>query len=85
MNDLFDVILASNLYENERVRRNVLMEFFPKTLLKQIGYETLMARIPESYLRATFAKYLASQYYYEKGTKSNVYEFYEYVSQYEHD
>lgn len=24
MNDLFDVVLASKLYENERVRRNVL-------------------------------------------------------------
>ena len=79
MNDLFDVILASTLYENQRVRKNVLNDFFPKTLLKQIGYETLMERIPETYLKATFAKYLASQYYYEKGTESNVYEFYEYV------
>jgi len=34
MNDLFDVILASSLYENQRVRKNVLLDFFPKTLLK---------------------------------------------------
>ena len=32
MNDLFDVVLASKLYENENVRRNVLKEYFPKTL-----------------------------------------------------
>ena len=34
MNDLFDVVLASSLYENENVRRNVLNEYFPKTLLE---------------------------------------------------
>jgi len=60
MNDLFDVILASKLYKNESVRKNVLMEFFPKTLLDKLGYDTLMSRIPEAYLKATFAKYLAS-------------------------
>lgn len=85
MNDLFDVILASSLYENERVRRNVLKDFFPKTLLAHLGYDTLMGRIPESYLKATFAKYLASQYYYDKGTDSNVYEFYEFVNRYDRD
>jgi len=60
INKLFDVILASNLYENERVRRNVLLAFFPKTLLREIGYDGLVKRIPESYLKATFANYLAS-------------------------
>jgi len=85
MNDLFDVILASNLYENERVRKNVLLEFFPKTLLSHLGYDTLMQRIPESYLKATFAKYLASQYYYNKGNESNVYAFYEFVNSYDHE
>lgn len=85
MNDLFDVILASSLYENEKVRKNVLRAFFPKTLLNHIGYDTLVKRIPESYLKATFAKYLASQYYYAKGTESNVYEFYEFVNRYDHD
>jgi glutamate dehydrogenase len=34
MNDLFDVVLASKLYDNENVRRNVLKEYFPKTLLE---------------------------------------------------
>lgn len=85
MNDLFDVILASSLYENERVRRNVLKDFFPKTLLAHLGYDALTARIPESYLKATFAKFLASQYYYDKGTDSNVYEFYEFVNRYDRD
>lgn len=33
MNDLFDVVLASKLFENENVRKNVLEEYFPKTLL----------------------------------------------------
>ena len=85
MNDLFDVVLASSLYENQNVRRNVLMEYFPKTLLDMIGYETLCERIPETFLKAAFSKYLAAQYYYVKGTKSSVYEFYEFVSGYDHE
>jgi len=85
MNDLFDLILASKLWENEQVRKNVLRDFFPKTLLAHIGYDNLVKRIPESYLKATFAKYLASQYYYNVGTKSNVYEFYEFVNTFNHD
>ena len=52
--------------------------------MKQIGYDTLVQRIPESYLKATFAKYLASQYFYDKGTESNVCEFYEYVNSFDH-
>merc|ERR1711939_583291 len=85
MNDLFDVVLASKLYDNENVRRNVLKEYFPKTLLGMIEYDTLVQRIPETFLRAAFSKYLAAQYYYVKGTSSNVYEFYQFVSEYDHE
>lgn len=85
MNDLFDVVLASKLFENENVKRNVLKEYFPKTLLNFIGYETLVERIPPTFLKAAFSKYLAAQYFYVKGTKSNVYEFYEFVSNYDHE
>merc|ERR1712167_93082 len=85
MNDLFDVVLASNLFENENIKRNVLKEYFPKTLLEMVGYETLVERIPPTFLKAAFSKYLAAQYYYVKGTKSSVYEFYEYVSAFDHE
>lgn len=60
MNDLFDVILASDLYEKENVRKNVLCEYFPSTLLEEIGYDALVGRIPETFLRAAFSKYLAA-------------------------
>lgn len=60
INDLFDVVLASDLYEKPKLRKAVLMEFFPKTLSDKVGYETLMKRIPETYLRASFAKYLSA-------------------------
>ena len=83
INDLFDVILASDLYDKPNVRKNVLMEFFPKTLSDQVGYDTLCQRIPDTYLKASFAKYLSAQYYYETGTDSNVYEFYEFVNKYD--
>ena len=60
MNDLFDVVLASNLFENEKIKRNVLKEYFPKTLLEKVGYENLVDRIPPTFLKAAFSKYLAA-------------------------
>jgi hypothetical protein len=83
MNDLFDVVLASSLYEKENIRKNVLCDFFPSTLLKKIGYDELVGRIPDSILKAQFAKFLAAQYYYENGVDSSVYQFYEFVSKYD--
>jgi len=63
--------LNQDLYANENMRRNVLSEYFPKTLLKQIGYEKLAERIPSTFLRAAFAKHIAAQYFYINGINHN--------------
>ena len=38
----------------------------PGPLLRLIGYDALMSRLPPAYSRALFAAQLATQYYYEK-------------------
>jgi len=79
INDLFDVIHASDCWDNETIRNNVLKEMMPKSLVELIGYEKIIERVPKTYLKAMFAKYLAAHYYYVTGADSNLYLFYEFM------
>jgi len=58
------VIYKSKLFQNDNIKRNALEEFFPKCLLEKVGYETMVERIPETFLKAAFSKHLARMYYY---------------------
>jgi len=54
----------------------------PKTLINLIGYDKIIKRVPNPYLKAMFAKYLAAKYYYDTGADSNLYLFYEFMNRY---
>ncbi|KFY30954.1 hypothetical protein V493_01520 [Pseudogymnoascus sp. VKM F-4281 (FW-2241)] len=56
------------LWYNEPLRRSVLRDALPKLLLDKIGLESIIDRVPDSYLRAIFGSYLASRFVYEFGT-----------------
>lgn len=82
MNNLSDIIHGSQLFENEALRNNVLKELMPKTLLAKLGFENIIKRVPATYLKALFSKYLAAKYYYTIGAESNLYLFYEFMKSY---
>lgn len=50
----------SNLFDDEILRRNVMSRAIPKSLLEQVGLETLMKRLPVNYAHSMFSSYLAS-------------------------
>jgi glutamate dehydrogenase len=52
----------TTLWDNVSLRRVVLLEAFPKILLDKVGLDTLLKRVPESYVRAIFGSYLASRF-----------------------
>jgi glutamate dehydrogenase len=58
---LQDQLEASDLFENETARRTVLSQAIPKTLIKEIGLDVVLQRLPETYTRSLFASYLASR------------------------
>jgi glutamate dehydrogenase len=58
---------SSGLYEDRVVRRNALALHLPPSLRETIGIERLEQRIPESYLRAIFARTVARELVYEYG------------------
>ncbi|KAL2124443.1 hypothetical protein VTJ04DRAFT_808 [Mycothermus thermophilus] len=70
----------SELWENETVRRSVLADALPKLLIDKIGLDTIIQRVPDSYLRAIFGSYLASRFVYECGSSPSQFAFYDFMS-----
>ncbi|KAF9288311.1 NAD-dependent glutamate dehydrogenase [Mortierella alpina] len=72
----------TSLWDNLALRKVVLEEAFPNLLLKQVGLETLMKRVPENYVRAIFGSYLASRFVYKYGTEPSQFAFFEFMTPY---
>jgi glutamate dehydrogenase len=45
-------------------------------LLKKVGLQTIIQRVPDNYLRAIFGSYLASRFVYECGVKGSPFAFF---------
>ncbi|KAJ3395003.1 NAD-dependent glutamate dehydrogenase [Entophlyctis sp. JEL0112] len=72
----------TTLWENVELRKVVLKEAFPKLLLDKLGLETLLKRVPESYVKAIFGSFLASRFIYKYGTEPSQFAFFEFLSPY---
>lgn len=75
--DLDEKLQHSDLWDNEKIRRSILQDALPRLLLEKIGLDTLIARIPDSYLRSIFGSYLASRFVYEFGSSPSQFAFFD--------
>lgn len=62
LNNLQAELENSDLFEDVPSRRGVLMKAIPKTLVQEVGLETLMKRLPEAYQRALFSSWVSSNF-----------------------
>jgi len=65
MNKLFDSIMHSDLYNDDKLRKSVMTKYFPKLLLDTFGYDYLFKNLPDNYKRSAFAVWLSSRYIYQ--------------------
>ncbi|KAK2750649.1 NAD-dependent glutamate dehydrogenase [Myotisia sp. PD_48] len=70
----------SELWENIALRHAVLKDALPNILIEKIGLETMLERIPDSYLRSIFGSYLASRFVYEYGGTPGQFAFFDFMS-----
>ncbi|KAB5570102.1 Glutamate/Leucine/Phenylalanine/Valine dehydrogenase-domain-containing protein [Coniochaeta sp. 2T2.1] len=77
---LDEELQRSELWDNEKIRRSVLADALPGLLLEKIGLDTIIERVPDSYLRAIFGSYLASRFVYEYGSSPSQFAFYDFMS-----
>lgn len=75
--DLDEKLQHADLWDDERIRNSVLRDALPPLLIQKIGFETLVSRIPDSYLRSIFGSYLASRFVYEFGSSPSQFAFYD--------
>jgi glutamate dehydrogenase len=52
----------------------------PPSLVEKLGLKTIVQRVPKSYLRALFAKELASRYTYQHGLGNDEFAFHEFLN-----
>ena len=62
LNALQAELEESDLFDDEPSRRGVMRRAIPKTLVDQVGLETLLKRLPVQYQRALFSSYVASHF-----------------------
>lgn len=74
---LDEQLQQSELWNDLRLRRSVLNDALPKLLVEKIGFETMVSRIPDAYLRAIFGSYLASRFVYEFGSSPSQFAFFD--------
>lgn len=79
--ELSDELDGSSLWADEKFRNGVLQEALPNVLVDKLGLSTILNNVPQAYLLAIFASYLAGRYIYDKGTLANQFAFYEFMTQ----
>ncbi|KAJ2616574.1 NAD-dependent glutamate dehydrogenase [Coemansia sp. RSA 1365] len=72
----------TNLWDNVPLRRLIMHEALPARLLREIGLDTILERVPLNYLKAIFGAFLASHFVYEYGTTPSQFAFFEFMSRY---
>ncbi|KAL3457720.1 Glutamate/Leucine/Phenylalanine/Valine dehydrogenase-domain-containing protein [Aspergillus heterothallicus] len=77
---LDEELQKTELWDNMDLRRSVLNDALPKLLLDKIGLDTILERVPESYLRAIFGSHLASRFVYEYGSGPSQFSFFNFMT-----
>ncbi|KAF9241089.1 NADH-dependent glutamate dehydrogenase [Melanogaster broomeanus] len=79
LNDLQAELEGSDLFDDVRSRKDVMCRAIPKTLVDQIGLDTLLERLPESYQRALFSSWVASHFIYKYGVNGSSVDFFHFA------
>ncbi|EKM49737.1 uncharacterized protein PHACADRAFT_265387 [Phanerochaete carnosa HHB-10118-sp] len=79
LNDLQAELESSDLFEDEASKRGVMGRAIPKTLIDQVGLDTLLQRLPETYQRALFSSWVASHFIYKFGVNGTAVDFFHFA------
>ncbi len=75
INDITDSVYNSELVRDRIFIRKSLENYIPRILLKTIGIEEIMKRVPENYLRSIVATHVATRFVYTYGIEGNEVDF----------
>jgi len=81
INLIKDAVAQSDLWRDRTLFKRVTACCIPSALLEEVGFATLLKRVPMTYLRALFASELASRYVYQRGLDANEVDFYTFLKE----
>ncbi|KAG8789909.1 NAD-dependent glutamate dehydrogenase [Serendipita sp. 401] len=79
LNNLQAELESSDLFNDVASRRGVLNRAIPQTLVKQVGLDVLMKRLPEPYQRALFSSWVAAHFIYKYGVGGSNVDFFNFA------
>lgn len=82
INQVTDAIYASELFDDKKLFQKVIECCCPQVLVKEIGFGSILKRVPDTYLKAVFSSRLASRYVYTYGLDANEIDFHKFLKEY---
>ena len=82
INSVTDAVYASDLHKDKLLYENAIKCCCPSVLMETVGFDTVLDRIPDTYLRAIFSSRIASRYVYSFGLDANEIDFHKYIESY---
>jgi glutamate dehydrogenase len=79
INDLTDAVMNSELPEQRSLRRKVVADYVPDSLLDLVGIDTVLERLPENYTRSIVSSSIAANFVYVCGLAADEVAFHRYV------
>ena len=82
INKVSDSIHRSDLCKESTLCRSVIECHCPPTLVKMVGIDEILKRVPENYLQAIVASWLASHFIYEYGLDADEIDFHTFLKRF---
>jgi glutamate dehydrogenase len=78
---LDEELQKTGLWDNISLRKTIMQEALPETLLKLLTLDVILERVPIAYLKAIFGSYLASRFIYLHGIGASQFAFFDFMNQ----
>lgn len=82
INKVTDSIHNSDLWKDKVLFKTVVEHHCPQTLVKKIGIDNILKRVPDNYLQAIISSWLASHFIYSFGLEADEIDFHTFLKQF---
>ena len=79
INRITDEVLYSDLSKNPQIMEKIITEYTPRVLLKLVGLQNILKRVPANYCASIVSTKIATNFVYTHGLDANEVDFFNYV------
>jgi glutamate dehydrogenase len=82
INAVSDSIGRSDLWKDSLALKTVIENHCPPSLVKMVGIDNILQRVPDNYLQAIVSSWMASHFIYEYGLQADEIDFHSFVQRF---